>query len=86
MLSGGGDNGSAATEALVSAYYGWFDPSSAHLVGLRSVCIYEDRLCYKHHHGLQAMSGACGVPPLLPATLWQAVASLLALGMPPIVT
>ena len=47
MLSGDGGNGSAAVEALVPAYYGWFDPSSAHLHELRYVRIYEERLCYK---------------------------------------
>lgn len=86
MLSGDGGNGSATAEALVTAYYCWFDPSSAHLRGLRSVRIYEDRLCYKHHRGLQAVSDACGVPLLAPATLWQAVASLPALSMAPVVT
>ncbi len=42
MLSGDGGNGSATAEALVTAYYCWFDPSSAHLRGLRSVRIYEE--------------------------------------------
>ena len=70
MLSGDGGNGSAAVEALVPAYYGWFDPSSAHHHELRYVRIYEERLCYKHHRELQAMSDACGVPLLAPATLW----------------